>query len=191
MPWIALVCACVLGACSFEADYTKGPFYCRNNRACPPGLVCDEGIGECRAQPLDAAIDTPDDTMVDARQAALNCADPGVLPPTGGGDANTTVGRTAKVAAMCDGTVMTAADAVYRITPGAGKQMLVDIATSESFLVTAYVTSTCPSTTCLTNSYASPGNPISVMALAGDHYIVVDSGVSAETGAYQLTVTVD
>lgn len=190
MPWIALVCACVLGACSFEADYTEGEFHCRDNPACPPGLICaDDKV--CREAPGDAAVDAPDDSMVDARQPALNCADPGVLPPTGGGDANTTLGRTAKVAAMCNGTVMTAADAVYRITPGSGKQMLVDIATSESFLVTAYVTTTCPSTTCLTNSYASPGNPISVTALAGDHYIVVDSGVSAATGPYQLTVTVD
>lgn len=195
MPRIALVClSLLLGACSFDADYSGGNYLCTGREnSCPLGLECRTVGDEKRClERSDAAIDALDDAMPDARKAALNCADPGVIPPTGGGDMDTTVGRTPKVAPMCNGTVMTAVDAVYRITPGAGKQMLVDIATTNaSFSVTAYVTTACPSTACLTNMYAFPGNPISVTTLAGDHYIVVDSGISADSGPYTLAVTIN
>lgn len=162
-------------------------YTCRDGK-CPSGFVCsDKQV--CVASG-DAGTDASIDALPDARQAALTCADPGLLPATGGSDANTTSGRTPKVSSQCNGTVMTAADAVYKIEPGAGTQMLVDVSTSDSgFAVTAYVTTSCPSSACLTNAYATPGNPISITALAGPHYIVVDSGLSAASGPYMLAVT--
>jgi hypothetical protein len=187
MPWIALVCACLVGACSFDADYSGGMYTCHDGK-CPSGLKCsDDKV--CIAGD-DAGVDAWGDAMTDARQAALTCADPGLLATTGGSDTNTTSGKSPKVSPQCNGTVMTGADAVYKIEPGSGKQMLVDIATTDSgFSVTAYVTTTCPSSACLTNAYATPGNPISITTLAGPHYIVVDSGISAASGPYMLMVT--
>ncbi len=190
MPWIALVCACLVGACSFDADYSGGMYRCTKDGKCPSGLKCSDSK-VCIAGD-DAGLDASSDAMSDARQAALTCADPGLLPATGGSDVNTTSGKSPKVSAQCNGTVMTAADTVYKIEPGAGKQMLVGITTTDSgFSVTAYVTTTCPSSACLTNAYATPGNPISITALAGPHYIVVDSGLSAASGPYTLDVSVN
>jgi hypothetical protein len=190
MPWIALVCACLVGGCFFDADYTNGMFRCRDGM-CPAGMTC--GADQmCRARD-DAAVDTPGDAlgdaMPDAMQLPLNCAAPGQLPVNGGSGSDTTANRTNKLAPQCDDGIMNGADAVYRIDPGVGRQMLVSINTPESYSVAAYVTSLCPSTACLTSSYATPNNPISVMTLAGPHYIVVDSINATMSGQYTLTVS--
>ncbi len=191
MPWIAVVCLCLVGACRFDADYRGGTYHCSDGK-CPSGLTC--GADEvCREAGTDAAIDMPVDTMVmDAPPNELSCADPQPFPATGGSTVNTTVGKLNKLMPTCNGSMMFAPDAVYKIDPGAaGKQMLVKITpTNASFAVVAYVTTTCPSTTCLTNTYAYANNSIIITTLAGPHYIVVDSALSGQTGEYTLMVSV-
>lgn len=189
MPRIALVCACLAGACSFEADYTEGPFYCRDSPACPDGLTCAEDK-VCR--PLaDAAIHTPDDAMIDARVAALNCADPGVLGQASGAVTGSTSSRLDTVQAMCDGSVMFGRDAVYRVDVDAGAMILVDIAgTQRAYVITACSTPPA-SPMCVGGSSARAGNPINITAsAAGPHFIVVDHPTVNVGGDYELTVTV-
>jgi hypothetical protein len=144
---------------------------------------------------MDAAVDMPGDTMMmdaDAMPAALTCGDPGPFPPTGGMTSSTTVGRSSTVAAQCVAVVMNGPDAVYKIDPGAGKQVSISIATTMgSYQVAAYAVSPCPTTACLQNKYATPGNPITITAIAGVQYIVVDSQFSTGMGPYTLTVSVN
>src|SRR5690349_16389177 len=95
MPRNALVCLCLVGACRFDADYAGGGYRCSDN-ICPDPMVCEvdvNGDKVCRDRSMDAAIDTPRDMMIDARPAALTCADPGILAPTGHTDTNTTAGK--------------------------------------------------------------------------------------------------
>jgi hypothetical protein len=186
MPRIALVCLCLVGACRFDADYSGATVGCSDG-ICPAGLECREDV--CREPRRDAAIDMPMTDAIDARQAALVCADPGVLGNMGGGDAKSTVGRPAVVNPTCNGSVMTGKEAVYKIAPGSGKQMLVSIANSFSG-ATAYVVQPCAAAACLTNMYATPTAPISLTTLAGDLFVVVDSNLSAAAGDYTLTVTI-
>jgi hypothetical protein len=193
MPRIALVVLCLLGGCSFEADYAGGTYKCTEvDRNCPAGMECRLDLNECRAPRMDAAVDATDGSMTtDGRLTALTCDDPQPFPPTGGETVNTTAGRVTKLMPNCNGSNMFGPDAIYKIEPGAGKQMLVGIEpTVASYGVAAYVTTTCPSTTCLTNKYAFAGNPMSMTTLAGPHYVVVDSPFSAQTGQYRLTITI-
>jgi hypothetical protein len=90
----ALVLVALLGACSFEADYTGSKYRCGGNAGgCPPGFACTGGYcevpGDADAQPgdIDAAPggdadpDQPDAGPVDvcaeaaAAPAADTCAD--------------------------------------------------------------------------------------------------------------------
>ncbi len=193
MPWIVLVCACVLGACSFEADYTDGTFYCRDNPACPPGLTCDETSGVCVAQPKDAGTDDVLADAPDAHVAELTCSDPGVLISSME-VAGTTDGRTNRTASVCSGGggVQSAPDAVYRITTTAVNQQLhVSITGS----LNAYVLNACmnaPNTVaCMDGVVATETNPIDITAAAaGDYFVVVDALAVSTTGTYELTVTV-
>jgi hypothetical protein len=196
MPRIVLGCLLAVGACAFSGNYDGTRLTCSDG-ICPAGLECRPDIGpegECREKRMDAAIDMPADmmTIIDAPPAALTCGDAGPFPATGGMSSNTTMSRTSKVAAQCVAQVMNGPDAVYKIDPGAGKQMSISIATTMgSYQVTAYVISPCPTTACLQNMYATPGNPINVTAIAGVQYIVVDSQFSAMSGPYTLTVSVN
>jgi hypothetical protein len=190
MPRIALAWLCLVGACSFDADYNGATLLCSDDK-CPSGLECRSELTPpvCRPPRQDGGMDMPDDVMPDAMPHALNCADPGPIGANGGMASDTTANRTNKVMPLCNGSMMLAADAVYEIEPGSGRQMLVSIETTASYSVVAYVTSQCPSTACLTNMYATPGNPISITTVAGPQYIVVDSTLSAMSGPYKLTIT--
>ncbi|MBL0216604.1 MAG: hypothetical protein IPQ07_22320 [Myxococcales bacterium] len=192
MPWNLAVCVLVFaGGCLFSADYGGGQFRCSDGR-CPSGLVCSADQ-RCIASPVtDApaadASDGPVDA-IDARLAALTCADPGVVAATGGSEPGTTAGRTSTISSSCGGFVMNGADAVYRLTAALGDSYLIGITG-----VKAYVIAPCsvsPATpVCLGNTFASPGNPISITTtFAGQHFIVVDHENAATTGAYTLTVT--
>jgi hypothetical protein len=183
VAWLALV-----GGCSFDADYGGGVYTCSDG-ACPSGLVCDRANNRCVASLPPDDAPAGGDGGIDARVPALTCVDPGLLGPTGGTASGTTVGRTSTVAAMCGGFVMTGADAVYRFTPGAGEQFLIEITGVDAYVIAPCSAS--PATpTCLGNAFARPGNPISITtAFAGEHFVVVDHDNAATTAAYTLTVT--
>lgn len=188
---VVVVSACLLGACFFDADYGSGRVTCSDGK-CPSGLTCS--AGECIPPTRDAAIDGPVDVPTDVPTAALNCVDPGSLGTTGGTAMGSTATRASTIAAMCNGFVMNGPDAVYLVTPGAGAQIQVSI--SGSYPVNAYVIAPCqvsPATpACLTNSFASAGNPITVTtSFAGQHFVVVDGPNPAQSGDYTLTVTVN
>ncbi|MDB4964187.1 MAG: hypothetical protein JWP01_4186 [Myxococcales bacterium] len=187
MPWNVLahtgIVALVLtGACTFDADYSRGTYKCSDGR-CPSALVCDTRSDTCvAALPIE---DAPGDSAVDARMAALTCTDPGLLT-SGVAAAGDTTGRTSRVSAWCGGFVMNGADEVYRITPAAGDQFLVEVTGMRAYVVTP-----CGSTAgCLGNHFASQGNPIVVTALVGGPlFVVVDHELAPTVGAYTVTVT--
>lgn len=186
MPRILLV---LLAGCSFEAEYGPG-VRCESDGRCPDGLFCHFGVcGPNRT--LDGGIDAPPaDAMVDARLAALTCADPGVVPAGGGSSAGTTAGRSSLVSAMCNGSIMNGGDAVYRIDLAAPAMLLVAITGGRE----AYVLASCepaPATPVCTGSMAATeGNPIAPSLPAGTHFIVVDDATAGSTGSYSLDVTV-
>jgi hypothetical protein len=190
MPWNVLtytgiVALALAGGCTFDADYSRGTYRCSDGR-CPSGLVCDTRVATCVTTLMDdAPVDVPADVAIDARQAALTCADPGLLA-SGVAVTGDTTGGTSRVAPSCGGYVMNSADEVYRITAAAGDQFLVEVAGLRAYAVTP-----CVSTTgCLGNMFASQGNPIAINALAGGQlYIVVDHELAPTAGTYSLTVT--
>jgi hypothetical protein len=189
MPRIALVVLCVLGACSFEADYAGGAYRCTDNK-CPTGLECVinlDGDPVCR-EFKDAAVDVPGDgvILIDGPPAhMLNCDDPQPLT-NGESFMASTTGRSNKLSTTCTSRVMYGFDAVHVITPGAGKNMTVTIAAAHA--ATAYVLSACPQTACNGNVYATPAASTTIYTLAGPHYIVVDSQAANVNGSYTLTV---
>lgn len=192
MPWIALLCLGLVGACSFDADYTSGTYSCSDNK-CPSGLVCQANM--CVAERRDAAVDVVD-TMpgdaTDAQMPELSCAVPGMLSTTGGMASGTTTGHMNNLFPQCNGFVMNGLDAVYSISPMPGKQMTVTIATaSGSYMVAAYVTSPCMATACVSTQYATPGNSKTYTTVAGTQYIIVDSTIAGQSGPFTLTVTVN
>lgn len=182
MPRTLVACVAVLSGCFFDADYRGGSYACSDGR-CPAGLECRDQL--CVAPQAD---DGGMDTLVDARQAALTCADPGVV--TAGSYDGTTVGRPATVSSMCDGFVMNGRDAVYRIEIGAGDSLLVSI---DEGARKAYVIAQCvpapSSPACLGDTAATLGNPISVTPAVGPAFVIVDDDNPAATGTYRLTLT--
>ena len=116
MPRIAVLCASLVGGCFFSADYPSGSVAC-NDGICPDGLECRANV--CLAPRMDAAVDMAPDMMIDARQAALVCADPGLVT-AGTTVMGSTATRQSTISAMCGGFVMNGPDAVYKITVGAG-----------------------------------------------------------------------
>ena len=190
MPWIALVCLCLVGACRFDADYSGGPYRCEQDK-CPDGLVCRANV--CVELGKDAAIDAvPDDSMVDARMPELRCGDPGKLPPTGGTVTGSTAGKMNLVTAQCSTGFMNGFDDVYEIEAPAGKQVTLAISTTTmNYAVTAYMITPCPSAACMSATYAVPGNPATITTtVASPQYVVVDSIIANTGGAYTLIVTV-
>jgi hypothetical protein len=191
MPRIALVVLCVLGGCSFEANYAGGVYLCSDG-ICPSGLVCEinlDGDYVCREPRKDAAVDVPGDGVpFDSAPAhAFNCFDPEPLPMNGATVMGSTKGRSNKVAPQCFNAFMNGADAVYSITPGAGRQLHVSI--SAAHVATAYVITPCPANACMGNIYAYENNAMTVTTVAGTLYVVVDSTLAAAAGEYTLTVS--
>jgi hypothetical protein len=194
MPRIALACLGLVAACSFEADYAGGRYLCDPGK-CPDGMVCDtlQEPAVCIEPRKDAAADAPpDDVMPDARQAALTCNDPGLLPVTGGSKAgNTATNGLNLVSPQCGAAVMNGLDDVYRIELPAGTQVLLSVSTTTAYQVAAYMVAPCSASTCMSSTYATPNNPATITTTtATPQFIVVDSVFAGAGGSYQLEVTV-
>jgi hypothetical protein len=192
MPWIALVLACLVGGCFFDADYS-GTIRCGADDKCPSGLACGADR-VCRAPgTVDGAVgDAIADTMPDGMQPALTCVQPGILT-SGIAVTGSTTGRQNNMVSFCSSSQQTAVDAVYKITTTAPNKQLV-VAVSNTTL-SAYVLNACmqmPNTpACLGGTVATSGNPISVTAAAAaDYWIVVDSSLAAANGMYTLQVDI-
>ena len=191
MPWNVALCVLVMAGCVFSADYGGGRYRCSDG-VCPDGLVCATDQRCVASPPIDAPTSDGDaavDATVDARLAALTCADPGLVPTAGSAEMGTTVGRTSTISSSCSGFVMNGNDAVYRLTvAAAGDMYLIGITGVKAYVIAPC--STTPATpVCIGNAFASAGNPISVTLAAGPHFIVVDHESPATSGAYTLTVT--
>jgi hypothetical protein len=187
MPRIVAIVAVLVGACTFDADYSRGHYSCSDGK-CPAGLVCANAT--CIAPPLDAA----DGNGPDAPQAALTCGDAGPFPASGGTTSGTTAARTSTVSASCNGSVMNGADAVYRIDLAAGAQLTITVG-SGAFPVAGYAIAPCvvtPATpACIGDTYATAGSPVDVTAAtAGTYFVIVDGTAAALSGAYTLTLAV-
>ena len=190
MRGAAVLLLLAFAGCFFDADYRGGRYTCKDG-VCPTGFSCN--AQQVCVEPGDGGIvdDARDASTVDAPPRAATCADPQPFPMTGGMAAGTTTGRNNTVSSMCSGSVMTGADAVYRIDATATDQLLVSI--SGNFAVSAYVLAPCsisPATpACIGSMAATPGNPINVTAsFTGQYFIVVDSANAAANGTYTLTV---
>ena len=190
MPWNVALCVFVMTGCVFSADYGGGRYRCSDG-VCPEGLVCTADQRCVASTAIDAStVDAVPDAMIDARLAALTCADPGPVPAAGSTEMGTTAGRTSTISSSCGGFVMNGADAVYRLTvAAAGDMYLIGITGVKAYVIAPC--STTPATpVCLGNAFASSGNPVAITAaFAGQHYIVVDHESPATSGAYTLTVT--
>jgi hypothetical protein len=186
MPRSPVLCVLFLvGACSFEADYSAGGFTCEDGR-CPAGLECS--VEQVCGPPADAAVDTPSD-IPDASEPALTCDDPGLLA-SGTVFSGDTAGKPMVVAPLCNGFVMNGREAVYRIEAAAGDQLLVEILQGP---LRAYVIdgADCPTaTTCIANAVAIRNVPATVSPGAGVAYVIVDHELAGTDGTYQLKVTV-
>jgi hypothetical protein len=186
MPRNAWLWAPILvGACSFDAVYSGGHYTCSDGK-CPAGYTCSPDKKCVTPGAIDAAIDT-----VDAREAALTCSDPGTFGATGGSATGDTSSRTNTVSASCGGFVMNAKDAVYKFDATLGQNVMISIAAS--YAANAYVITPCtvaPGTpSCVSNAYASPGNPLSFATPATTtYYLVVDDGTASLSGAYTVTL---
>jgi len=188
---VVAVCACLLGACFFDADYKSGQVTCSDGK-CPSGLSCVANT--CVEPKRDAATDTVGDIGTDVPPAALNCTSPGAIGTTGGTVMGSTASRASTIAATCNGFVMNGPDAVYVMTTGVGDQIHLDV--TGSYPVNAYVIAPCsvsPATpACSNNMFASSGNPVTLTtAFAGQHFIIVDGTNPAQSGDYTLTVTIN
>ncbi len=180
---LSVLLASAAAACSFDANYGGGMYKCSDG-ICPTGLSCIQGVCAKAGGSADAAIDS--------RQAALTCADPGPIASAGGTFMGTTTGRSNTVTATCSGGVMNGPDAVYRFDATVGDQLAIAIA--GSYPVNAYAIAPCtvaPGTpTCIGNTAAAPGNPITITAaFTGAQFVVVDGLNPAQSGDYTLTIT--
>ena len=184
MPRTVVICAIFVGGCVFQADYSGGNFACNDGR-CPSGLGCNADQRCVTPMMIDASIpDTPD-----ARVPAFTCADPGILPSTGGGDMGDTTGKPLVLSSMCGGFVMNGHEAVYKIELTAGKHLIVSLSNTAR---KAYVIASCvtPAPACLGNAFATTGNPINVTPAAGPSFVIVDDENPSNVGPYTLGVTV-
>lgn len=199
MPRIVVACACLLvGACSFDANYSGATIYCSDDK-CPSGLSCEtdgQGAKVCREPRRDAAVDVTDSRDAqDARQQALTCNDPGIIPMTGGTVTGTTANRPLgnSITTTCNGSMMLGYDAVYRLdNVGAGMQVNVSISAMGWTGAAAYIIQPCATNTnCIGNIYAQPNASVNITTVAaGVPYVVVDSTLSGTNGQYTLSVSV-
>jgi hypothetical protein len=178
-----VLCAIALGGCWFDADYSGGHYSCADG-VCPSGLSC---VAQQCVMPSDATLAdaTVDALSIDARIAAATCADPMPLA-IGATLSGTTTGRGNTVTSICAASVMNGNDAVYRVD--ATGQILVSITGT----LQAYAIAPCNASpampTCIGNTVASAGNPISI-AVTGTTFIVIDDANPATAGAYAVSVT--
>lgn len=186
MPWIlAVVIANVLWVgCSFDARYSEG-VPCGENESCPSGLTCH--LGACVSMiPIDME---PDMQPPEGLPAALTCADPGVIPATGGMAIGTTAGAISKMSSLCAGLVQNGPDRVYRITMNGQALRVTIVGLRKAYVIAACVVS--PNTpVCLGNVRATDGNPIVVTPAVGDAFVIVDDENAAAASTYTLTLTV-
>jgi hypothetical protein len=183
MPRIAVSCALLVGACSFDASYGGGRYTCSDG-VCPSGLVCTARM--CVAP---GSADAP---KVDSRMYALTCGDPEPIASAGGAFTGTTTGRSNTITASCSGGIENGPDTVYRFDATTGDSITISVAAS--YAASAYAISPCsvtPATpACIGTMAATPGNPITLTAgFTGPHFIVVDGINPAVDGSYTLTVT--
>jgi hypothetical protein len=186
MPRILVLWATLAG-CGFDASYGGGHFKCSDGQ-CPSGLTC---VADLCVAPVDAGLDATD-AAIDARLAALTCADPGLFPAAGGTAQGSTAG-VSMISATCGGVVMNGPDTVYRVDTTAGEHVGVTIG-GATYPVNAYVISPCTTTPgtplCVGNVFAAAGTPISVIVGAGPQFVIVDGISPAQSGVYTLTVAV-
>lgn len=186
MPRIAAICATVVVACSFNANYGGGHYKCTDG-LCPSGLTCSAGI--CVAG---TTIDAPASGS-DAAAHAQTCGDPEPVASAGGTFMGTTTGRVNNVDASCSGGFMNAVDAVYRIDGSAGEHLVISV--TGSWSPNAYVIphAQCmplPATPACLGSAAGSNGPADVMLVQDGQYdIIVDSMIAASNGSYTLAIT--
>jgi hypothetical protein len=180
-----VVAVLALSGCFFDAKYSEG-VPCGDNNSCPSGLVCH--LDRCVSM---IPIDTVDPEGIDApMNAALNCADPGVFPTTGGQAMATTMGATSKMSSLCGGLVQNGPDRVYRITMNGSNMLRVTVDGGRKAYVLASCMETPNTQACVGNVRATMGNPITVTPAAGQAFVVVDDENAAASGAYTLTLTI-
>lgn len=174
----------VVGACSFDAKYSEG-VPCGSDQRCPSGLICHQGA--CLSM---IPIDMPLDEMPpEGPPPALTCADPGIIPSTGGTANGTTAGGTSKMSSLCSGTQHLGADRVYKIMMN-GQQLRVSITGMRKAYVILACTESPNTPNCLGATRATEGNPIVVTTAVGPAFIVVDDDIAAAQGTYSITLTV-
>jgi hypothetical protein len=184
MPRFLVVVIVFLVGCRFDARYSEGT-PCGDNMSCPSELQC--WMNTCVAEiPIDMMIDVP---APEGPPAALNCADPGVFPTTGGTVMATTVGATSKMSSLCGGTLHNGPDRVYRIMMN-GQQLRVGIEGGRKAMVLASCIEAPNTPACLGNVRATAGNPIVVTPAVGPAFVIVDEDLAATGSAFTLTLTV-
>jgi hypothetical protein len=194
-----LLYACLVlmltNACIFDANYTGGQYTCTDGK-CPSGLVCSTPTKTC-LRPIDASVpDTVHDAMLDARIAALTCADPGIVTGTGGTFMGSTAAQvSSSSSSMCSGAFQNGKDAVFRVSITAGQHLMVSVSTTTGgYPVNAYVIASCPANNtpaCEGTVAAAAGSPINLTPTAGQHFVVVDNPNPALSGNYTLTLLVN
>ncbi|MBV8758046.1 MAG: hypothetical protein JO257_12240 [Deltaproteobacteria bacterium] len=172
----------LLTACSIQADYSGTHVRCSDGK-CPSGMTCgsagSEHAGYCGVP--DASVGGSD-AAVDARKAALTCADPGVA--LGSNDGNTT-GSANHVSGMCGGLVYNGPDNVYAIT---GPRSVTINVSSSDFAVAAYVISTCTMNLPPCEGSAAAAPTLTLALGSGTHYLIVDGVNAGLSGRYHLDV---
>lgn len=195
MPRFGLVLIVGLSnACWFDAHYQSGQATCPDGD-CPTGLVCNADHvcvttpgGDGSGGVHDASDAPPHDSTEPPHD--LTCTDPGtfVADSTVTGS---TAGRTNEIKASCAGSVMNGTDAIYKINATVGQHVILT-PHSSAFAVTAYLISPCAEfASCIGNVYATDTTPQAIAIPAStDYFIVVDSNLAAEAGAYSLAIAI-
>ena len=155
----------LLAACSINADYSKAK------------------LRDAPGSATDARVDSTHDAT--AHVPALTCADPGDPLANNGSNQGTTSTSTNEVSGSCGASVYNGPDNIYALTG----PRTVTISITGSYMVAAYVTTTCtnlPPPSCEGGSAAPPSFTISLGA--GMHYIIVDGVNAGLSGSYRLLV---
>ncbi|MFT3691824.1 MAG: hypothetical protein QM831_01700 [Kofleriaceae bacterium] len=186
--WILIVG--LSNGCWFDPHYTSGQTTCPDG-VCPSGLSCVSNVCVVPGDGSNTVHDGPADTTHDSSEPPhdLTCTDPGtfVADSTVTG---TTAGRMNEIMSLCGGTVMNGADAIYKINATLGQH--VTLTPHASYAITAYLIAPCAANTaCTGNLYATDTTPaVITIPATTDYFIVVDSNLAAESGAYSLTIAI-